>query len=150
MTGNCAPRVRRSPGRPRDPATDRAILQAAVAVMAEHGVRNTTLTAVAARAGVARATVYLRWPSRDALLGAMTKAAIGGNPFPLSGDLERDIEVGAAFVRQVIGSPQFRSILPELVRALTARPPEVQFDVVAPNRELLAREFEATAAASGF
>jgi hypothetical protein len=84
------------------------------------------------------------------LLGAVARTAIGGLPFALSGDLERDIRAGSAAVREVIGSPEFASTLPEIVRALLTRPPEVAFDVLAPNRLLLATEYERVAETSGF
>src|SRR3990170_8095476 len=67
----------RHAGRPRGPATDAAILQAVIELLAEAGLRGTTVDAVAARAGVARATVYLRWPTRDALLAAAARQALG-------------------------------------------------------------------------
>lgn len=52
-------------------ATDRAILDAARACVAEFGVRRTTLAEVARRAGVSRPTVYRRWPDTRALIGEL-------------------------------------------------------------------------------
>ncbi|MCM6790562.1 TetR/AcrR family transcriptional regulator [Nocardia sp. CDC159] len=49
-------------------ATDLAILDAARACVEEFGVRRTTLTEVARRAGVSRPTVYRRWPDTGALI----------------------------------------------------------------------------------
>ncbi|QVI25359.1 TetR/AcrR family transcriptional regulator [Nocardia tengchongensis] len=49
-------------------AVDRAILDAARACVAEFGVRRTTLTEVARRAGVSRPTVYRRWPDTGSLV----------------------------------------------------------------------------------
>ncbi|MEV6771736.1 TetR/AcrR family transcriptional regulator [Nocardia sp. NPDC051030] len=55
-----------------DPGTlspvDQAILDAARACVAEFGVRRTTLTEVARRAGVSRPTVYRRWPDTGSLV----------------------------------------------------------------------------------
>lgn len=138
------------PGRPRNASTDGAILRAVLDVVAEKGVSGVTVTGVAARAGVARATVYLRWPSRAALVGAATKAVAGGDPFVLSGDLERDIREGAAFLASVLAAPYFTGILPELVRAVLTRPPEVSFDALSPNRLGIAVEYAREAAAQGF
>ena len=73
-----------------------------------------------------------------------------GDPISAHGDLERDIRVGSAFVQQVIGSPQFQAIVPEPVRTLVSRPPEVSFDALAPNRVLLAIEYQDLAEAAGF
>ncbi len=47
---------------------ERAILDAARACVEEFGVRRTTLTEVARRAGVSRPTVYRRWPDTGSLL----------------------------------------------------------------------------------
>jgi AcrR family transcriptional regulator len=58
----------RRPGRPRSPATDQAILDAAVDLLTEQGFLALTVEAVAARAGVAKTTVYRRWPSKNELV----------------------------------------------------------------------------------
>ncbi|MFO7280868.1 MAG: TetR/AcrR family transcriptional regulator [Thermoanaerobacterales bacterium] len=64
-----APRTRaRRPGRPRDDRADAAILDAALAVLAERGPAGFTVDEVAERAGCGKATIYRRWPSRAALL----------------------------------------------------------------------------------
>lgn len=49
-------------------AVDLAILDAARACVAEFGVRRTTLTEVARRAGVSRPTVYRRWADTGSLV----------------------------------------------------------------------------------
>jgi len=137
-------------GRPRTAGTDGAILRAVLEIVADKGVSRVTVTGVAARAGVARATVYLRWPSRAALVGAAAKAVVGGDPFELTGDLDVDIRRGAAFVAEVFAAPYFPSILPELLRATVTTPPEVSFDALAPNRKGLTAEYRLGAAAQGF
>ena len=138
----------RRPGRPRRAATDAAILRAAVELMTEHGVQGTTLTAVADRAGVARATVYLRWPSRSALIGAAARAGVGGKPLPLSGNLEEDIRFGTSFVQRLFSDPAFPALLPEIVRGVLAG--ELPFDSVAPRRKALAKIYAERAGAEGF
>jgi AcrR family transcriptional regulator len=137
-------------GRPRSSATDATILEAVLNLMGDVGVAGVTVAEVARRAGVARATVYLRWPSRAALVGAAAKAVAGGKPFELTGDLERDIRRGAAFLETVFGAPYFNAILPELMRAVLADPQEITFDDLAPNREGLATEYRELAATQGF
>lgn len=137
-------------GRPRRAAIDAAIIRAAVELMTDGGVRATTLTAVAERAGVARATVYLRWPTRSALIGAAARAAVGGQVLPLTGDIEHDIRVGAAFIQQVFELPTTPAMLPEILRGVLANPPEVRFDAVAPRRRDFARLYAAGAEAAGF
>jgi len=63
-------------GRPRDEEADGAILDAALALLSEQGYGGLRMEAVAARAGVAKATVYRRWPDKLSL----AMAAIGRIP----------------------------------------------------------------------
>jgi len=140
----------RGVGRPRRAAIDAAIIRAAVELMTEGGVEATTLTAVARRAGVARATVYLRWPSRSALIGAAARAAVGGQVLPLTGDVAQDIRVGASWLQRVLDLPTTAAMLPEIIRAVLANPPELSFDAVAPRRREFARLYTEGAAAAGF
>ena len=60
--------TKRSRGRPRDESVDTAVVEAAVAEIAEKGLTAATIEAIAARAGVGRATLYRRWPNKSALL----------------------------------------------------------------------------------
>lgn len=53
------------------PAIDLAILAAGRACVEEFGVRRTTLSEVARRAGVSRPTVYRRWPDTRALIAEL-------------------------------------------------------------------------------
>lgn len=65
------------PGRPRSESRRRAILAAAGKLMLEGGLSAATMEAIAARAGVGKATIYKWWPSRGAvaLEGFMVSAA---------------------------------------------------------------------------
>lgn len=56
---------------PPSSAIDIAIFDAARACVAEFGVRRTTLTEVARRAGVSRPTVYRRWPDTGSLVAEL-------------------------------------------------------------------------------
>ena len=58
----------RPPGRPRSAASHQAILQATLELMAERGFPATSMDAVAARAGVSKATIYRRWKSKHELV----------------------------------------------------------------------------------
>jgi AcrR family transcriptional regulator len=136
-------------GRPRLPETDAAILRAVLELVSDVGVPGVTVTAVAERAGVARATVYLRWPSRAALIGAATKATVGGRPYPLTGDIVRDLEVGAHFFRDIIAAPAFKAMFPQLAAEVLADRPEVPWDELSPNRPRLAANYAAAAASQG-
>ena len=60
------PVVRR--GRPRSDRVHRAILDATRELIIENGFSRFRLEHVAARAGVGKATIYRRWPTREALV----------------------------------------------------------------------------------
>jgi len=54
-------------GRPRSESIDTAILEAAIEELIAHGLVGLQMEAVAARAGVAKTTVYRRWPATSDL-----------------------------------------------------------------------------------
>ena len=60
----------RAKGRPRDCRIDDAVVDAAVATLAAVGFGGFSVEEVAARAGVAKTSVYRRFAGRDALLAA--------------------------------------------------------------------------------
>ena len=57
-----------APGRPRDPEVDRRIARAALDLFGDAGWTGFAMEAVARRAGVGKASVYLRWSTKEALL----------------------------------------------------------------------------------
>jgi AcrR family transcriptional regulator len=58
-------------GRPRSAGAEQAIRDAAAELLSERGIGGFSVEAVAARAGVAKTTVYRRWPTREELLVAV-------------------------------------------------------------------------------
>ncbi len=81
----------RRPGRPRDPQADEAILLAAREVMAESGFGGFTVDAVATRASVGKATIYRRWPSREALAMDVARCIVEPEQDPDTGSLRTDL-----------------------------------------------------------
>src|SRR4051794_29128870 len=60
-------------GRRNDPRLDRTLIDAAIEVLNESGYAAFTTTAVARRAGASTASLYRRWPSKQALAGAVAR-----------------------------------------------------------------------------
>jgi AcrR family transcriptional regulator len=81
---------RKAPGRPRNEKADEAIIEAAIALLAAgQSAAALSMEAVAAKAGVGKATIYRRWPNKEALL-IDTVATMKG-PLPeLKGESVRD------------------------------------------------------------
>src|SRR5690349_10659049 len=106
----------RSRGRPRDPATDRAILTATLALITEQGYSNLALTEVAKRAGVSTATLYRRWPSKAPLVLDALRTQILTIALPDTVDTQQDLTVFLTERIQTLSSP----LLAQLIPALTA------------------------------
>ena len=56
--------VTRPAGRPRDASRDDAIMEAALELVSEAGFSGLSIEAIAARAGVGKATIYRRWATK--------------------------------------------------------------------------------------
>jgi len=86
-------------GRPRHPDTDRAILEATFRQLVEVGYGSLSIEAVAAAAGVAKTTIYRRFPTkRDLVLAALERGTSFVPPVDAP-DTRAAIE---AFVRQAL------------------------------------------------
>jgi AcrR family transcriptional regulator len=73
---------------------DEAILAAAVDLLAESGYARLTMDQVAARAGAGKASVYLRWPNKVALVAEAIQHRSGVVPdVPDTGSLRQDMLV---------------------------------------------------------
>ncbi|MCH5677633.1 TetR/AcrR family transcriptional regulator [Streptomyces gilvus] len=67
-------------GPARDTARDASIIEAVLDLLTEHGYANLTMNAVALRAGVAKATVYRRWASREDLVADALESLLLPDP----------------------------------------------------------------------
>lgn len=94
-------------GRPRSQEADRAILTAAVDLLAERGLAAMSIEEVASRAGVGKATIYRRWPSKGLLaLDAFVVSFRAEQPRPDTGTLRGDLLAALhTWVRAVTQTP---------------------------------------------
>lgn len=79
------------PGRPRDPAAEGAIIAATLELLAESGYEGVRVAQVASRAGVSKATMYRRWPSKTQLVVAALRTTPPLQPVD-TGRLSDDLE----------------------------------------------------------
>jgi AcrR family transcriptional regulator len=120
-----APHRRR--GRPRSSGAERAILLAGARLLNERGVRRMSMQAVAAAARVSKATIYRRWPSKDALIldlvaGAAEDAAGDpGDPPSATADARAELLAWVRAGLEAERSPQ-GAALQHLVRRATEDP----------------------------
>jgi AcrR family transcriptional regulator len=88
-------------GRPRHPDTDRAILGATFRQLVEVGYASLSVEAVAAAAGVAKTTLYRRYPTkRDLVIAALES----GTAFTPPIDAVDTRTAMASFIRQAIAA----------------------------------------------
>src|SRR5438067_8052092 len=81
----------RKPGRPRSARAHRAILAAALALLAEEGFEAMSMEGVAARAGVGKSTIYRRWASKEALLIEAVSSIHAEAPIVDTGNIRDDL-----------------------------------------------------------
>jgi AcrR family transcriptional regulator len=96
MQGDGTPRAT---GRPRDPRTDRAILEATLALIAEQGVHEFRTDDVADRAGVGKGAIYRRYRSKDELVSAAVAALVSDITVPDTGSTADDLH---ALMREAV------------------------------------------------
>ena len=94
-------------GRPRSQEADRAILTATLDLLASRGLAAMSIEEIAARAGVGKATIYRRWPSKGLLaLDAFVASFQAQQPLPDTGTLRGDmIAALTLWVRAVTQTP---------------------------------------------
>jgi AcrR family transcriptional regulator len=114
-------------------------MQAVVGELIDNGYADTTVERVAARAGIAKTTIYRRWGGLDALLAdLMAEYAAQEIPVPDEGNLDadlraaaravvaslRDLAIRAAFASMIaaaVQNPSAREVLSRFIAARTAK-----------------------------
>jgi AcrR family transcriptional regulator len=133
--GRVAVKDRRPPGRPRCEESRQAILRSTLRLLPRKGFADLSIEAIAADAGVGKATVYRWWPNKGALVvDAFATSTEEVLHFPDCGSVYRDISlqmnqfVGVlrsrrgAIVAAVIAGGQSDDDLIEAFRARFLRP----------------------------
>lgn len=100
-----------APGRPRDPGVDRRIARAALDVFGDAGWAGFAMEAVARRAGVGKASLYLRWSSKEALLADALTAGLPKVSDVDTGTLHGDLVELATQMLDVYAGPSSRAAL---------------------------------------
>ncbi|MFI0736764.1 TetR/AcrR family transcriptional regulator [Streptomyces sp. NPDC021100] len=107
-------------GRPRSAEADRAILDATRAALVELGWGKLTMGDVAARAGVAKTTLYRRWAGKNALVvDAVADLFDEHLELPDRGSLQADIEGVVLRFAALLDRPETKTALMAVVAEST-------------------------------
>ncbi|MEU1602790.1 TetR/AcrR family transcriptional regulator [Micromonospora matsumotoense] len=140
----------RSPGRPRSVRADEAIIEATLDLLAEGStIEALSIEAIAARAGVGKATIYRRWPGKDALLLDALRRLKGVVAQPAGHSVRDDLVLLVGAVGHNI-DPRAERIMPCLVPEVNRSPDHFQLyqNIIEPRRKLM-REVLRRGVASG-
>ncbi len=131
-----AKRSARPRGRPRSPEADAAIYRAALEILPEQGFRAFSMEAVATRAGVSKATLYRRFPSKRELIAAALRTIRSTRPAPDTGSFRGDLRalvsreverakhlprfgrLAASLLADVADEPEMLTLVQETVMAI--------------------------------
>jgi AcrR family transcriptional regulator len=142
---------RKGPGRPRSARVDEAIIEAVLSLLTD-GVTAEALSieAVAAKAGVGKATIYRRWVNKDALLLDVVAALKGPTPEIQGVSVREDLLTLMRPIGSSSRNPRAASVLPCLIPELKRSPKlhEMYQKVLEPRRQRL-RDVIARGMASG-
>ena len=129
----------RRPGRPRSARVDEAVIEAVIDLLAEGTAAEAlSIEALAARAGVGKATIYRRWANKEAILVDAVASLKGPVP-EIAGESVQDDLV--TLLRPVGRNHNARAatVLPCLISEFKRSPSlrQVYEKVLAPRRQLM-------------
>lgn len=104
--------MKRGRGRPRRPGADEEILSVARELLRDRGYREFTVDAISERTGIAKTTVYRRFPSK----GALVAAAIAPMHARTDTDDVTQVLRETACVLKLLSSPEGEAI--DVIRAV--------------------------------
>lgn len=107
-------------GRPRDPATDAAILKATIEELATAGYESASIGAIARRSGTGKATIYRRYPNKAELVVAAVNAQFEqANPaVPDTGDAVADLTTLVYNTARMLTATPMGEVIRAIVPAL--------------------------------
>lgn len=130
-------------GRPRDAGRDVAILDATLRMLTASGYEQMSIEAVAAEAGVSKATIYRRYPNKAALVVAAVEHRAYATPPQVTSDNLRDgLATMAAWLASEIAEQEV-GLLGALFAGMRSDP-----DLAAGMRRILHRDEAAMAGES--
>jgi AcrR family transcriptional regulator len=130
---------RKAPGRPRNAQADQAIIRAVFDLLSSgQSADALSIEAVAAKAGVGKATIYRRWPNKEALLVDAVASMKGPLPEPAGESVRDDLVMLVAGMRKKRMADYGKvtaCLLPEIAKSPEMR--RIYQGVVEPRREIM-------------
>jgi len=124
-TPAAARKPKNAAGRPRSPLVDRAVMRGALELFIEHGVAGASIERIAKRAGVAKTSIYRRWPSREALLAQAIEDFRNTTGFTidlLDRTAPRDFAKLLISACEMIARPEIRKLVARLIGSFADHP----------------------------
>ena len=109
-------------GRPRAEGLDEALLDVTLDLAGEVGIHGMSMDDLAQRAGVSKATIYRRWPSKERLVLEALNHAM--RPFDLidTGTLRNDLDAYLRELARRMSEGKASDVLPDLIAASVRDP----------------------------
>ena len=110
-------------GRPRSKELDASILTATLELAAEVGINGMSMDELAQRAGVSKASIYRRWPSKELLVIDALRSAMGPLDAVDTGDVGGDLRaILGDLVARFSSKERMNDVLPHLIEVATHDP----------------------------
>lgn len=104
-------------GRPRAVGVEQRLVEATLELAGELGVAGMSMDDLAQRAGVSKATIYRRWPSKEALVLDAMRHGMLAPPDVDTGSLRGDLVDYLTGFAERMSSTTRRDVLPHLIEA---------------------------------
>ncbi|MFT3945285.1 MAG: TetR/AcrR family transcriptional regulator [Ancrocorticia sp.] len=79
-------------GRPRNAEASQSVLTSTIRLLSEHGYAGLRINDIAEASGVAKTTIYRRWPTMTYLVVDAMEHALGQRSFEPTGNIEQDLD----------------------------------------------------------
>jgi AcrR family transcriptional regulator len=139
-------------GRPRSAEADAAIVDATLELIADEGLSALSVESVAAKAGVGKATIYRRWPSKEALVeDALASLAADVPVLPEAVGVRDRLVAVLEHIRCKSPETRVGRIMPRMLSHATSQPElfRLYYDQVLRPRRARIRQLVEDARASG-
>lgn len=104
-------------GRPRREGVDAEVVNAAAQILSEAGMAGLSMDLVAHRAGVSKATIYRRWPSKEQLVIDVMRSFAEPIAVPESASVAADLTLYLERMVELLRTKPRSDVLPHLIAA---------------------------------